>query len=87
MGQVVLQSPQPMHVSGLMRTTWPTSMNGGTRTRAPVSTVASLSWLVAVAFLMPGGVSVTSRSTAAGSSIVSGLPLKNSPTMVVLGFT
>lgn len=46
----------------------PITMNPGTRTISPVSSVASLSWLVAVAPLITGGVSVTSRSTVLGSS-------------------
>jgi hypothetical protein len=41
-----------------MMTFSPVVMNGGTRVFRPVSQVASFSWLVAVAPLMPGGVSV-----------------------------
>jgi hypothetical protein len=55
-------------LSTLMRTISPISMNGGTRVLRPVSRVASFCWLVAVAPLMPGGVSVTFRSTVLGIS-------------------
>ena len=54
--------------STLIRITSPISMNGGTRVFSPVSRVASFCWLVAVAPLMPGGVSVTFRSTVFGNS-------------------
>ena len=62
-------------------------MNGGTRVLRPVSQTASLSWFVAVAFLMPGAVSVTTSSTTLGSSIETGLPSAHSTTICVLGFT
>ena len=55
-------------VSVLIRTTSPCSMNGGTRVFSPVSRTASFIWLVAVAPLMPGAVSVTFRSTVFGRS-------------------
>ena len=41
----------------------PVLMNGGTLTTSPVSSVAGLTWLLAVAPLMPGTVSSTFRST------------------------
>src|SRR5207248_11037130 len=55
-------------VSVLIRITSPISMNGGTRVFKPVSSSASFIWLVAVAPLMPGCVSVTFRSTVLGRS-------------------
>ena len=44
-------------------------MNGGTWITTPVSSVAGLVWLVAVAPLMAGMVCVTLRSTVCGSSM------------------
>src|SRR6185503_3600277 len=55
-------------VSVLIRSVSPMSMKGGTLVLRPVSMTASLVWLVAVAPLMPGGVSLTTRSTVLGSS-------------------
>ena len=63
----------------------PISMNGGTRVLRPVSHVASLSWLVAVAPLIPGGVSSIVTSTDAGSSIVTGFSPWKSTRHWVLG--
>ena len=61
----------PVRVS--IRIFSPGPMNGGTWTFRPVSRVASLYWLVAVAPLIEGGVSVTVRSIEAGTSIETGL--------------
>src|SRR5262245_20347202 len=62
----------PVRVS--IRIFSPGPMNGGTWTFRPVSRVASLYWLVAVAPLIEGGVSVTVRSMEAGTSTETGLP-------------
>src|SRR5262249_21157791 len=62
----------PVRVS--TRTTSPITMNGGTRTLRPVSRMASFCWLVAVAPLTTGGVSLTASSTTLGSSPPTTLP-------------
>jgi len=49
-------------------------MNGGTCTTSPVSVLAGFITEDAVALLRPGSVSITSRSTVAGSSMPMGLP-------------
>src|SRR3954449_11621367 len=56
------------------RMTSPRSMNTGTCTTKPVSNVAGLVVRVAVAPLMPGSVSTTSRSTVIGRSMLIALP-------------
>ena len=58
----------------LTRTTSPTSMNGGTRTRRPVSSTASFIWFVTVAPFVMGVVSVTVSSTTLGNSSDTMLP-------------
>src|SRR5262249_5285497 len=59
-------------VSVLMRILSPSLTNGGTWTTRPVSSVAGLTWALAVAPLMPGTVSLTTRSTVGGSSMPTG---------------
>jgi hypothetical protein len=59
-------------VSVLTRMVSPVLTKGGTFTTRPVSVVAGLIWLLAVAPLMPGEVSVTFRSTVGGSSMPTG---------------
>ncbi len=63
----------PVRVS--IRIFSPGLTNGGTWTFRPVSSVASLYWLVAVAPARAGGVSVTVSSTKSGTSIETGLSL------------
>ena len=70
-GHLTRSRYSPVRVSTLIFS--PGSMKGGTWTRRPVSSVASLYWLVAVAPFRAGGVSVTVISTVAGSSIDTGL--------------
>src|SRR5829696_6177032 len=62
----------PERVSTLIRS--PVSTNSGTWTTAPVSTVAGLVAPETRSPLMPGSVSVTSSSTAAGSSTPMAVP-------------
>src|SRR5438128_497668 len=62
----------PVRVS--IRIFSPGPTKGGTWTFSPVSSKASLYWLVAVAPLIEGGVSVTVRSIEAGTSIDTALP-------------
>src|SRR5437763_6960549 len=59
-------------VSVLTRTLSPSLMNGGTCTTSPVSSVAGFTCALAVAPLMPGTVSLTTRSTVCGSSMPTG---------------
>src|SRR5438094_323020 len=59
-------------VSVLTRTLSPSLMNGGTCTTSPVSSVAGFTFALAVAPLMPGTVSLTTRSTVCGSSMPTG---------------
>jgi hypothetical protein len=59
-------------VSVLMRTLSPSLTKGGTWITRPVSSVAGLIWLLAVAALMPGTVSFNTRSTVGGSSMPTG---------------
>src|SRR3954462_7123190 len=62
----------------------PSLMNGGTCTTRPVSVLAGLVTLDAVALLMPGSVSSTVRSTVCGSSTPTALPSKNSMRICML---
>src|SRR5437879_6460500 len=59
-------------VSVFTRTLSPSLTNGGTLITRPVSSVAGFTCALAVAPLMPGTVSLTSRSTVAGSSMPTG---------------
>src|SRR4051794_11145980 len=59
-------------VSVLTRTLSPSLTNGGTWMTRPVSSVAGLIWLLAVAPLIPGAVVLTIRSTVGGSSMPTG---------------
>ena len=59
-------------VSVLTRTLSPSLTNGGTWMTRPVSSVAGLTCALAVAPLMPGTVSLTTRSTVGGSSMPTG---------------
>ena len=63
----------PVRVS--MRIFSPGLMKGGTETVRPVSSLASLYWLVAVAPASDGGVSETVSSTKSGISIETGFSL------------
>ncbi|KAJ3069104.1 hypothetical protein HK102_006997 [Quaeritorhiza haematococci] len=63
----------------------PGLMNGGTWTLSPVSSVASLYWLVAVAPWSAGGVSVTHSSTESGISMETGLSLMYLTETLLLG--
>src|SRR5271165_2147135 len=56
----------------------PSLMKGGTYTTSPVSVLAGLVTLLAVADFNPGSVSTTVSSTVCGSSTPTGLPSKNS---------
>src|SRR5262249_56670110 len=59
-------------VSVFTRTLSPSLTNGGTWMTRPVSSVAGLTWALAVAPLIPGTVCLTMRSTVCGSSIPTG---------------
>ncbi len=59
-------------VSVLTRILSPSLTNDGTCTTRPVSSVAGFTCALAVAPLMPGTVSLTSRSTVGGSSMPTG---------------
>src|SRR6059058_3430750 len=59
-------------VSVLTRTLSPSFTNGGTWMTRPVSSVAGLTCALAVAPLIPGTVSLTTRSTVCGSSMPTG---------------
>ena len=63
----------------------PVVMKGGTRVLRPVSHVASFSWFVAVAPLMPGGVSVMVSVTVSGISTEIGLPSHQRTTTWLFG--
>src|SRR5262245_52688804 len=56
----------------------PSFTKGGTCTTSPVSSLAGLVTLEAVALFKPGSVSITVISTVCGSSTPTGLPSKNS---------
>ena len=62
--------------------TSPSRMNGGTWTVTPVSSLAGLGELLAVAPFSSASVSTTFNSTVAGSSTPMGLSLKNSTVRV-----
>src|SRR5205807_6905338 len=63
----------------------PSLMKGGTCTTSPVSVLAALVTLEAVALFIPGSVSITANSTVCGSSIPTALPSKNSTLISRLG--
>ena len=63
----------------------PSLMKGGTCTTKPVSVLAGLVTLLAVADFSPGSVSMTVRSTVWGSSMPTGLPSKKSTLICRLG--
>src|ERR1700684_510972 len=56
----------------------PSLINGGTCTTSPVSVLAGLVTLEAVALFRPGSVSMTVRITVCGSSMPTAFPSKNS---------
>src|SRR5215472_11528056 len=63
----------------------PSLMKGGTCTTNPVSVLAGLVTLEAVALFRPGSVSTTVRITVCGSSMPTALPSKNSTLICRLG--
>ena len=70
----------------LIRTTSPISMKGGTRIFSPVSVVASFCWLVAVAPLMAGMVSVIFRVHRLGEFVAHHLPVMETRLELRVGF-